>query len=88
MRTFEAAGVGAIQLAPATEDHQLYFKENEEIFLFKDINSCANKIEEIKDLSIQQANLIRRNVRQRSLAAGYSYEKRSAEALSLIKMLH
>jgi spore maturation protein CgeB len=88
MRTFEAAGVGAIQLAPATKDHQLYFKENKEIFLFKDVESCANKIAEIKDLSIQQANLIRRNVRQRSLAAGYSYKKRSAEALSFIKMIH
>lgn len=87
MRTFEAAGVGAIQLAPETQDHQLYFKEDEEIFLFKDVKTCADKISEIKNLSIQQANGIRKNARQRSLVAGYSYEKRSAEALSFIKML-
>ena len=88
MRTFEAAGVGAIQLAPATEDHELYFKENEEIFLFKDVESCADKIAEIKNLSIQQANWIRRNARQRSVGDGYSYERRSVQALSFLKMLH
>jgi spore maturation protein CgeB len=85
MRTFEAGGVGAIQLAPATEDHQLYFKEDEEIFLFNDVASCANKIAEIKGLSIQQANWIRRNARQRSLADGYTYERRSEQALSFLK---
>jgi hypothetical protein len=88
MRTFEAAGVGAIQLAATTEDHQLYFKENEEIFLFKDVESCANKITEIKSFSVQQANKIRKNVRQRSLTNGYSYEERTAQALSFIKTLH
>jgi spore maturation protein CgeB len=88
MRTFEAAGIGAIQLAPATEDHQFYFKENEEIFLFKDVETCAADIEKIKDLSMQQANLIRKNARKKSLTAGYSYEMRSAQALSFIKVLH
>jgi len=88
MRTFEAAGIGAIQLAPATKDHQLYFKENEEIFLFNDVKSCADKIRKIKDLSIEKANTIRRNSRQRSLEDGYSYERRSAQALSFLKMLH
>jgi spore maturation protein CgeB len=85
MRTFETAGVGAIQLAPATEDHKLYFKENEEIFLFKDVESCAEKIAEIKNLSFSEANRIRRNARQRSLCDGYSYERRSAQAFSFLK---
>jgi hypothetical protein len=85
MRTFEAAGAGAIQLAPLTQDHQLYFKENEEIFLFKDVESCANQIEEIRNLSLQQANRIRKNARQRSLNDGYSYERRSAQALLIFK---
>jgi len=88
MRTFEAGGVGAIQLAPATKDHELYFKDDEEIFLFKDAESCADKIEEIKKLSIQQAKRIRRNARQRSLADGYTYEMRSKQALLFLKTLH
>lgn len=88
MRTFEAAGVGGIQLAAATEDHKLYFKENQEIFLFNDVESCANQIYEIENLSIDEANTIRRNARQRSLADGYSYESRSVQALLLLKMLH
>jgi spore maturation protein CgeB len=87
MRTFEAAGVGAIQLAPATEDHRLYFKENEEIFLFTDMDSCVKQVAEIKSLSIKKADSIRKNVRRRALADGYSYEKRSEKALSFIKAL-
>ena len=88
MRTFEAAGIGAIQLAPATKDHQLYFKENEEIFLFRDLKSCSNKIAEIRDLSFQQIKIIRGNSRQRSLEDGYSYESRTKQALSFFKKLH
>jgi spore maturation protein CgeB len=88
MRTFEAAGVGGIQLAPSTEDHKMYFKENEEIFLFKDLESCANKISQIKELQIHQLSMIRRNARQRCLADGYSYERRSVQALSFLKTLY
>lgn len=87
MRTFETAAVGGIQLAPATEDHELYFKENEEIFLFKEVESCAAKIAAIKELSTEEANKIRANARQRSLEDGYSYEMRSIQALSFLKML-
>jgi len=88
MRSFEAAGVGAIQLAPATEDHQLYFKENEEIFLFKNVKSCANQIDKIKNLAVANANNIRRNVRQRALRDGYSYEMRSLQALSFLEKVN
>jgi spore maturation protein CgeB len=87
MRTFESAGAGAIQLAPATEDHHLYFEENKEIFLFKDVESCRRKIMEIEGLPIDKANTVRKNARQRSLADGYSYEKRSEQAHSFLKTL-
>jgi spore maturation protein CgeB len=87
MRTFEAGGVGAIQLAPFTEDHQLYFKENEEIFLFQDVESCCRKIMEIENLSIDKANTVRKNARQRSLTDGYSYEGRSQQAILFLKTL-
>jgi len=87
MRTFETAAVGGIQLAPATEDHELYFKENEEIFLFKGEESCAAKIAAIKKLSTEEANKIRGNARQRCLEDGYSYEMRSIQALSFLKIL-
>jgi spore maturation protein CgeB len=88
MRSFETGGIGGIQLAPNTQDHQFYFKENEEIFLFKDVESCGNQILEIKYLSADEANTIRRNARERSLLDGYSYEMRSVLALSFLKTLH
>jgi hypothetical protein len=42
---------------------------------------------EIKSLSVAQGHSIRKNARQRSLADGYSYEKRSVQALSFFKTL-
>ena len=85
MRTFEAGGVGAIQLAPDTRDHQNYFKENSEIFLFNDVASCCQKIRQLMELSPGEARTIRENARARSLNAGYSYQSRSVQALSIIK---
>jgi len=35
MRTFEVPGVGGIQVAPFTKEHNLFFEEGKEIFLYK-----------------------------------------------------
>lgn len=87
MRTFEAAGVGAIQLAPDTPDHQLYFKEDEEILLFSDVASCYHKIEKLMSMTREDAGKIRDNVRRRSQMDGYSYKSRSEQALTFLKIL-
>ena len=87
MRTFEAGGVGAIQLAPDTPDHRFYFKENEEIFLFNDVTSCCQKIDYLMNLPLQEAKQIRENVRNRSLNSGYDYKSRSDQALAFLKSI-
>jgi spore maturation protein CgeB len=84
MRTFEAGGIGAIQLAPDTPDHGIYFKENEEIFLFNDVASCYRKIDQLLNLTPGEANKIRENSRRRSLADGYTYQSRSEQALTFL----
>lgn len=84
MRTFEAGGAGAIQLAPGTPDHGFYFKENEEIFLFNDVAACYEKIGQLLNLTSTEAGRIRENSRRRSLADGYSYQGRSKQALNYL----
>lgn len=87
MRTFEAGGVGAIQLAFDTTDHRMYFKENEEIFLFNDVTSCCSKIDKIMNLTTDKAKKIRERARLRSQIDGYSYEIRSVQALTFLNGL-
>ncbi len=85
MRTFELGGVGAIQLAPATEDHEKAFKAGEEIFIFLDMKDCIQQIHKILSMSQPAADLVRSRARERSLQSGYSYQCRSAQALESIK---
>jgi spore maturation protein CgeB len=87
MRTFEAAGAGAIQLAPDTPDHRIYFKEKEQILLFNDVASCYGIIVHLLNLDHEDAKKIRTNARQRSLSGGYSYQCRSKQALTYLKGL-
>lgn len=87
MRTFEAAGVGAIQLAPDTPDHRFYFECGKEIFLFRDIDSCILEINKLMNLSAEAAQQIRINARKRSTLDAYNYQYRSREALVYIKEL-
>ena len=87
MRTFELGGVGAIQLAPATEDHQHYFKTGEEIFIYSSLEDCLEQIKKILAMDKATADNIRINARRRSLQSGYSYKARSLEALEAIKKM-
>ncbi len=77
MRSFEIAGVGGIQLAPATIDHSEYFEAEKEIFLYTDLENCIYQIKKILALPVEKANAVRNNVRQRSIRDGYTYKDRS-----------
>lgn len=85
MRSFEAAGVGAIQLAPHTDDHRKYFTAGEEIFLYKDMESCFGEVKKILALPKEAVERLRKKIRARALQDGYNYESRAAQALALIK---
>lgn len=88
MRTFEAGGVGAIQLAPDTPDHQKYFEETEEIFLYNDIKTCLKKIDQIMSFSFEESMILRKKARSRSIRDGYAYKDRSQQALKYLKELN
>src|SRR5579863_7076280 len=44
MRTFEIAGAGGIQLAPFSEEHAFFFKENRDIFLYRDKKELLKQV--------------------------------------------
>jgi len=84
-RTFELAGVGAIQVAPRTPDHELYFSEDKEIFLFSNIEECSNKIRMLLSCSKGAANELRKNVLTRVESDQHNYQARAGFAFATIK---
>jgi spore maturation protein CgeB len=88
MRSFEVPGIGGILLAPATADHRLYFRENEEVFLFNDIDDCVAKAKQLLALSLREADGIRIKARRRSLESGYSYSARAKQIKAWFENLY
>lgn len=87
MRTFEVPGVGGIELAPDNIEHRLFFEERKEIFLYKNISDCCEKIKEILTLNSSDAKAIRERALEKSVKAGYSYKDRTKQALEVLTQL-
>ncbi len=87
MRTFEIPGVGAIQLAPDTPEHRMFFESEREIFLYNNINDCCTKARYLLSLSKEEATVIRNQARQRCMDSGYSYHDRARQALTAMNVL-
>ena len=87
MRTFEVPGIGGIMLAPDTTEHRMFFENGREVFLFKDLDECANLIKWLLQLPKGEADEIRKRARERSLKSGYTYEARSNQALRELSKL-
>lgn len=87
MRSFEIAGIGGIQLAPRTPEHEIYFEEGKEIFLYADQADCIEKAKYILSLSKEAAGEIRIAARKRSLEMGYSYRNRASQVVQSFKSL-
>jgi spore maturation protein CgeB len=86
MRSFEVPGIGGIMLAPHTPDHQQYFLENHEIFLFHKPDDCVDKINFIMQLSKYEAKTIRLAARNRSMVSGYTYKDRARQLLNYFEL--
>ena len=87
MRSFEVPGVGGIMVAPDTTEHRMFFKDGEEVFLYKDIEGCAAMMRQILSLSPGAAGQIRQAARKASLEHGYQYKNRAVFALETIKSI-
>lgn len=87
MRTFEVAGIGGIQVAPNTKEHNLFFEDGKEIFLYKNVDECVGKINYLLSLSNEQANNFRAVIRQAAIEKKHSYKDRAMQVLETIKTL-
>lgn len=87
MRTFEVPGIGGIQLAPDTPEHRKFFEPGHEIFLFRDINECVEKIHFLGSLPAEEAKAIRSRAREKSITAKYTYKDRAQFALDTIRAI-
>jgi spore maturation protein CgeB len=61
-------------LAPRTADHQLYFEEGKEVFLFKDIQECVKSIHQLLSMQKDKRTAIRNAARNKSVL-NYTYKK-------------
>ncbi len=67
MRSFDILGAGGIMLAPRTPDHQTYFTEFSEVFLFSDLNEALQHIQFILHLSFSERRMIRQAARFKAI---------------------
>jgi spore maturation protein CgeB len=88
MRSFEIPGAGAIQVAPFSQEHLLFFEEDKEIFLYRKAEELPVLIKKILEMDKDESLLIRKNARERSVNGGYSYANRSQQLLSYLNALY
>lgn len=82
MRTFEIPAAGGIMLAPDSPEHQYFFKDGEEAFLYRSEKEMEQYCRDL--LVMEDVGKIRQQARQRSKMENYSYEKRAHFVLNQI----
>lgn len=87
MRTFEMPALGCAMLAPYSEEHAKLFRENEEVFFYRDLEEMVVKSHEILALSEKELYEIRYKAYQKSLNFGYSYKDRAVEVGKIFKKM-
>jgi spore maturation protein CgeB len=87
MRTFEIPGIGGIQLAPKTKEHDLFFEADKEIFLYNTLDECINKINYLLSLTNEQANQYREFAREVCIKNKHSYKDRALQVMAILKTL-
>jgi spore maturation protein CgeB len=83
MRSFDVPGVGGIMLAPRTHDHQNYFSESSEVFLFSNVSEAFQQIQYILDLSFSERNKIRQEARLKSMYH-HTYKHRTLQLIQYL----
>jgi spore maturation protein CgeB len=84
MRSFDIPGAGGIMLAPRTPDHETYFGENDQVFLFNDCAQAAQKTKEILMLTFNERNAIR-NAARIHAAAQHTYLIRTKALIAALE---
>lgn len=83
MRSFDVLGAGGLMLAPRTSDHQTYFSESSDVFLFSDVDEAFQHIRFILHLSFSERNKIRQAARLKAKKQ-HTYTHRTLELLKYL----
>jgi len=84
MRSFEIPGCGGIMVTPNTAEHERYFVDKKEAFLFKNNDELVTILKFLINLPEEEAKFIRLCARKKSIESGYTYEKRSEQLIKII----
>jgi spore maturation protein CgeB len=84
MRSFEVPAIGGIVLSQDTPEHRIFFEEGREAFFYQGFDECLAKLNYILNLPFEEAEMIRRNARKRSVDSGYDYKDRAAFVRSVL----
>jgi hypothetical protein len=77
MRTFDVPGCGGIGLMPRTRDHEHFFSDSNEAFIYDEVTDAAKTARHILDLSYEEAVKIRKSAREKTLQLGGDYNSRA-----------
>ena len=80
MRSFDIVGSGSIGLMSTTRDHRDYFDEGTSVFLFNSVSEAVLHATKLMNLSVDEANQVRRSAR--SLAGQHDYASRASELVA------
>ena len=67
MRSFDIPGAGGIMLAPHTDDHASFFKDQSEVFLFYDVNDAFQICIQVLVLTFEERQQLRKEARIKAL---------------------
>jgi spore maturation protein CgeB len=84
MRSFDIPGAGGIMLAPKTNDHEKYFVENEDVFLYESVEIAFHKANQILNFSFEKRLEIRKSARDRALKF-HTYMHRTDQLIKLLE---
>ena len=87
MRTFKIPGIGGLQVAPYTQEHVEFFKEGEEIFLYKNLDECVIKINYLLKLNKDSTDALRKKSREAIVNGKHTYKDRSIFVYEEMKKL-
>lgn len=87
MRSFEVPGVGGLLVTPLTDEHELFFKNKEEAFLYSNTIECCSFIDYLLSMNTKITNELRHQARIKCISSGYDYKSRTDQAFTLIKNL-
>jgi spore maturation protein CgeB len=87
MRSFELPGIAGLQVAPNTKEHQLFFKDGKEIFLYNNVDECVSKINYLLGLNIYEVNKLRAAAREKAINGKHSYKDRAIFVLQELQKI-